>query len=36
MYAGILTLAVLGYGLNRVFLSVEHVTLRWYVDRGPE
>jgi len=30
MYAGIITLALLGYGLNRIFLSVEHWSLYWH------
>lgn len=30
MYAGIVTLAVLGYALNQVFLLVERVVLRWH------
>jgi ABC-type nitrate/sulfonate/bicarbonate transport system permease component len=30
MYAGIVTLALLGYGLNQIFVLVEHWTLRWY------
>ena len=34
MYAGILTLAVIGYALNWAFLTVERLSLRWYVDRA--
>ena len=30
MYAGVITLAILGYGLNRVFLLLEHWVLRWH------
>jgi len=30
MYAGIIVLAVIGYGLNRVFLVVEHWSLYWH------
>lgn len=30
MYAGIITLAVVGYGLNRVFLLIEHWCLYWH------
>lgn len=33
MYAGIFTLAVIGYGLNRAFLEIERVTLRWHIER---
>ena len=30
MYAGIVTLALLGYGLNQIFLLVERFVLRWH------
>jgi ABC-type nitrate/sulfonate/bicarbonate transport system permease component len=30
MYAGIVTLALLGYLLNRIFLAIEHFVLRWH------
>jgi ABC-type nitrate/sulfonate/bicarbonate transport system permease component len=33
MYAGVLTLAVIGYAFNRLFVSAEHLLLRWHFDR---
>lgn len=30
VYAGIFTLAMLGYALNRLFLVVESVLIRWH------
>lgn len=30
VYAGIFTLAMLGYALNRLFLMVESVLIRWH------
>jgi ABC-type nitrate/sulfonate/bicarbonate transport system permease component len=30
MYAGVVALSALGYGLNRVFLRIERARLRWY------
>lgn len=34
MYAGIFTLAALGYSLNWAFITAERFALRWYGDRG--
>lgn len=31
MFAGVVTLAVVGYGLNRIFLAIEARVLRWHV-----
>jgi ABC-type nitrate/sulfonate/bicarbonate transport system permease component len=34
MYAGVLTLMILGYLLNWIFVIVERYTLHWYVERA--
>jgi ABC-type nitrate/sulfonate/bicarbonate transport system permease component len=32
MYAGIFTLALLGYVLNRLFLTIESRLIRWHTE----
>jgi ABC-type nitrate/sulfonate/bicarbonate transport system permease component len=32
MYAGIFTLALLGYVLNRLFLMIESRLIRWHIE----